>query len=115
MSQGTSEAVARIEATRGRLDAEVEELQRRIPPMVEGAKRRTLTVAVVAGGGLVVVAGAVVVRRRRARRRSTLSQLSAEVSGVVRQALAEATGSLAAALPEGAVDTVEGLIRRAAS
>ena len=69
MGQGTSEAVARVEETRARLDAEVAELQRRVPPMVDKAKRTALTAAAALTAGVtLLVALRVVVRRRRARK-----------------------------------------------
>ena len=69
MGQGTSEAVAKVEETRARLDAEVAELQRRVPPMVDKAKRTALTgAAAVTAGVALLLALRQVVRRRRARR-----------------------------------------------
>lgn len=69
MGEGTSEAVAKVEETRARLDAEVAELQRRVPPMVDKAKRTAATGAgAVAAGTLLVVGIRSVLRRRRAAR-----------------------------------------------
>lgn len=69
MGEGTSEAVARVEETRARLDAEVAEFQRRIPPMLDKARRGLLAVAGAAGGGTLLLVGIrVLVKRRRSRR-----------------------------------------------
>lgn len=69
MGEGTSRAVAQVEQTRARLDAEVVELQRRVSPMVEQAKRRTLHVAA-AGVATVALGGIVLVAHRLRRRRA---------------------------------------------
>ena len=68
MGQGTSEAVARVEQTRDRLDAEVAELQRRVPPMVDKAKRTALTTV---GASVSVVVGILALRGMVRRRRAT--------------------------------------------
>jgi hypothetical protein len=70
MGQGTSEAVARVEETRARLDAEVAELQRRVPPMVDKAKHTAMATAAALGGGVVLVLGVRMVLARRRRRRT---------------------------------------------
>lgn len=84
MGEGTSEAVARVEETRARLDAEVAEFQRRIPPMVDKAKRGLLAVAGAAGGAAFLLVGIrIVVKRRqtrRARRVSTPVRLLSEAA-----------------------------------
>lgn len=78
MGEGTSEAVAKVEETRARLDAEVAELQRRVPPMVDKAKRTAAAgVGLVTGGTLLLVGLRLVVRRRRARRARRAPVLSA--------------------------------------
>jgi hypothetical protein len=74
MGQGTAEAVARIAETRARLDAEVQELQRRLPPMVERAKKTTLSVgAAVAGSVVLLLTMRGVARRRRSRKAEALA------------------------------------------
>lgn len=78
MGESTSEAVARVEETRARLDAEVAEFQRRVPPMVDKAKRAAATGAgAVAAGTLLIVGIRLVVRRRRAARARKASLIEA--------------------------------------
>ena len=126
MGQGTTEAVARIEQTRARLDAEVDELQRRVPPMVDKAKHQARVGAAVAGGVVAVGLGVALVARRRRRRRAehdsrallvALRQAQAQgeelmealreaqregidVVGSIRRALPEAGAAVRKALPE---------------
>ena len=70
MGQGTSEAVARVEETRARLDAEVAELQRRVPPMIDKAKHTAMATAAALGGGVVLVVGVRLALARRRRRQA---------------------------------------------
>jgi hypothetical protein len=81
MGQGTSEAVAKVEETRARLDAEVAELQRRVPPMVDKAKRTAMTAVGAAAAGTVLLLGLRTVVRRRRRRRSRPSLADAVSAG----------------------------------
>lgn len=96
MGQGTAEAVTHIEENRARLDEEVTELQRRLPPVVEQAKRRTTQALCITGGTLIAMGGvAVLVRGRRARkRRRAIPEITGELTDAVRQAVGEAAGSL---------------------
>lgn len=104
MGKGTTEAVAQVEQTRARLDAEVAELQRRVPPMVEQAKRKALTGAAAAGGAVVLLVGLritvkAVGRRRtatKAAKAAALTALPAKVLG----GLPEKAEHLARMLPE---------------
>ncbi|HZU78630.1 MAG TPA: hypothetical protein VE991_01835 [Acidimicrobiales bacterium] len=100
MGQGTAEAVAQVEETRARLDAEVAELQRRVPPMVEQAKRKAVTGAAMAGGLVVMVIGLRLTVRIVGKRRAAKKAASARLSAKVRAALPDTADLFARSLPE---------------
>ena len=69
MGQTTAAAVDEIEQTRQRLDAELEELERYLPPTTVKLKRAAMVAGAVWGGVMLM---ALVLRRRRHHRETRL-------------------------------------------
>lgn len=96
MGQSAAATVEEIEDIRGRLDADMRELERRLPQPAVWAKR---AVGVVVGGGVAGMVALAVLRRRRKKRRQ--AQPIEIVKPVVNVVPEDAAERVSAALADG--------------